>query len=375
MLNFVNKGSDYELLKSLNKQGLVQKDVQVQGKHGTFTRKQWVSPFEQYQVVKQQPVKKDKSKKPIKKQYFPIVDCGKSTIRKFSIGDITQYYAQHRIKQPLQKFIQDNYFISDGENRTVDLYKKDGKYIKSRQKLHDKIVRTIVNSANSPKNGEKPLCILMGGGSASGKGTFRNTMILPKLKSMGLRMGIADPDDIKEQIPEYEYFKEQNIQTAAARVHRESSDINQEAINALIENRKNFMWDGTMSDARLYNPVIEHLKKAGYRTYIIGTDVSIELALQRSHERAKITGRDVPDYIVASAHGGFANTYPQLINKVDGYFLYDTSEKNNPILIEDSKGINRVDLKQRFNKKAQDFMDTKRVDQISKSEVFDLLNH
>lgn len=56
MINFVNNGTDEAILKSLsteecsedlikamNKQGLVQKDVTVQGKNGkTFTRKQWV---------------------------------------------------------------------------------------------------------------------------------------------------------------------------------------------------------------------------------------------------------------------------------------------------------------------------------------------
>lgn len=56
MINFVNNGTDEAILKSMsaeecsedlikamNKQGLVQKDVTVQGKNGkTFTRKQWV---------------------------------------------------------------------------------------------------------------------------------------------------------------------------------------------------------------------------------------------------------------------------------------------------------------------------------------------
>lgn len=46
MINFVDQGSDYNCLKSLSKQGLVQKDVQVQGKHGTYIRKQWVRASE-----------------------------------------------------------------------------------------------------------------------------------------------------------------------------------------------------------------------------------------------------------------------------------------------------------------------------------------
>lgn len=55
MINFVNTGLDDQILKSMptedisedlekamNKQGMVQKEVQVKGKNGTFTRKQWV---------------------------------------------------------------------------------------------------------------------------------------------------------------------------------------------------------------------------------------------------------------------------------------------------------------------------------------------
>ena len=59
MINFINTGLDDQILKSLNaetpdedlqkamnRQGLVQKEVQVKGKNGTFTRKQWVKASE-----------------------------------------------------------------------------------------------------------------------------------------------------------------------------------------------------------------------------------------------------------------------------------------------------------------------------------------
>lgn len=62
-VNFINSGSDEALLKAMskdeyreydqdelekamNRQGLVQKEVTVQGKHGQFTRKQWVKASE-----------------------------------------------------------------------------------------------------------------------------------------------------------------------------------------------------------------------------------------------------------------------------------------------------------------------------------------
>lgn len=67
-MEFINTGLDERILKSLdvehpseelvkamNKQGLVQKEVTVQGKNGTFTRKQWVKASEA--------ISNDKSKK------------------------------------------------------------------------------------------------------------------------------------------------------------------------------------------------------------------------------------------------------------------------------------------------------------------------
>ena len=123
-------------------------------------RKQWVSAGveQKQQSTVKQPIKKDeKSKKVIEKQYFPIADCDKNTTRAFAMKDIIQYHSQHKIKQPLQQFIRENYFISDGDNKTIDLYRKDGKYTKERQKLHDKIVKEIVDSANGPKQMRKEM--------------------------------------------------------------------------------------------------------------------------------------------------------------------------------------------------------------------------
>lgn len=60
MLNFINTGldeatlesvkpytQDTDLIKAMSKQGLVQREVTVQGSHGTFTRKQWVRASEE----------------------------------------------------------------------------------------------------------------------------------------------------------------------------------------------------------------------------------------------------------------------------------------------------------------------------------------
>ena len=366
-MNFINKGSDYNCLKSLSRQGLVQKEVQVQGKHGTYIRKQWVSSGGKETSVKTS--NEDyHSKKASKSMYFPLEDSGELTTRAFSYADIISYYGKHKseIKDTIQNFVKKNYFISDGHTQTQDFYKSSKGYTKSRKKLHNKIIQNILNQANSPKNGEKPIAVLMGGGSASGKGTLRSTLIVPRLKSAGINVGISDCDDIKEQLPEYAHFKKQDPSSAAMRVHEESMDIAMDAMDELIKNNKNLLFDGTMKDVNKYSKIIDKLHKAGYQIQIIGTDVPVDLAIKRSNNRARKTGRKVPEGIIRGSHGGFAMTYPQLISKVDGYSLYDNSG-DHPVLVQDEKRVYKPELLSEFTRKGENHKVQKTIQRISKT--------
>lgn len=371
MINFVNKGSDYDCLKSLNKQGLVQRDVQVQGKYGTYVRKQWVSagsilkpdsPQRKYNDSKE-----SQSRKSGKTLYFPISDSGNNRTQAYTYSDIMTYYSKHRshIDGSIHDFIKKNYFISDGTTQTKDFYKTSKGYTKQRQKLHDSIIQGILDQANSPKEGEQPIAVLMGGGSASGKGTLRSSLVVPRLQSAGINVGISDCDEIKSQLPEYEHFQEQNAESAALRVHEESMDISMEAMDKLIENNKNLLFDGTMKDVDKYDKIIDKLHKSGYKVQIIGADVPVDVAIERSNIRAKQTGRKVPEGIIKGAHGGFAVTYPQLLDKVDGYSLYDNSG-NYPVLIQDESGVYKPELYNKFLQKGTEHIANKTIRRLSK---------
>lgn len=364
-MNFVNKGSDYDCLKSLNKQGLVKKDVQVQGKHGTYIRKQWVSAGGQTSVHNTSSHNHESHPRKPKSLYFPLTDSGNSSTRAFTYADIMMYYSQHKIKEPIQKFIKENYFVSDGSNKTQDFYKSSKGYTKERSKLHKNIIQGILDSANSPKNGEKPIAVLMGGGTASGKGTIRDNVVVPKLQSAGINVGITDCDDIKEQLPEYHHFQQQDPSSAASRVHHESMDIAMEAFDELVKNKKNLLFDGTMRDVDKYSSMIEKLHKAGYHVSIVGTDVPIEIARQRSEQRSKSTHRGVPEGILTGTHGNFALTYPQLINQVDSYSLYDNSGSS-PVLVQDEHKTYKPDLLRKFKEKGETYKINKRIREISR---------
>lgn len=383
-MNFIDNGSDWALLKALNKQGLVQRDVQVRGKHGTYIRRQWVSPSVQGDTVASSGKVKDSDlhAKKSKSLFFPIADCGKPSMRAFLYSDIMLYYSKNKsqIKVPIHKFIQQNYVESDGTSQTKDFYKTSKGYTPERKKLHKQIIQGILDSANGPKPGEKPVAVLMGGGSAAGKGTIRSALVIPKYQSEGIQLGISDCDDIKSQLPEYEHFKSQDVESAAYRVHEESMDIAMEALDELIKHKKNLMFDGTMKSIGKYTRIIDNLHKAGYHIQIVGTDVPVEVAIQRSNQRAKQTGRKVPEGIIRGSHGGFAATFPELIDKVDSYSLYDNSG-NYPVLIQDESKVYRPDLLQNFTQKGQNHKTQKEIQRLSRTYgvseryLWDLFHH
>jgi len=354
--SFVNTGLDDTLAKSFAyKSGLIQVVTTVHGKTGKFLRMQWVKPAEVAQIMSNNsnPVV-DSQGKPIKPLYFPFSNSGNFSVKPLSLKEVVSQYTKDRSNDPIQKYIHDNYFVSDGQSQTKEAYCKSEGYIKQRRQLHQRIINDLLAEAGSPKNGEKPVCILLGGGTASGKSTIRNAYIEPDLKENDIKVATVDSDEIKKDIPEYEYFKKQDTESAAFRVHQESADITSEALNALMKNKKNFIYDGTMKSLSKYGKIIDSLKNSGYEIRIVAADVPVSIAIERSNRRADRTGRKVPEGILRSSHGGCAYTFPKIAEKADSFKLYDNTGEA-PVLMRDNQGIHDETLYNAFVKKGEDY--------------------
>ena len=424
---FIDYGSDYNLTKSidpdndfvkshhgqLDRSKLTYKDVQVHSKHGTYTRKQLVSngvedhkkPALKHQEVKddKKQSKHDSNKPDVKTTYFRKSECGNSDNKPVTFSevrkDLTNHYNKNKksIKmsygdfmksKQAQQYIKENYFISgvmydkrareDKWTTTKGVYKVNGHYTPERQKLHDQIVQQIVDSATTPPGGQKPVAILMGGGSASGKGTCRKNVVMPRAAEVGMTPGICDSDDIKDFMPEYSHFKEQDMESAAYRVHEESSDICNEAIDACVAAGKNLLFDGTMKNYDKYIGVIDKLHKAGYDVQIVGVDVDLNEAYKRSDARAERSGRKVPHGIIYGSHGGFSLTLPKLLSKVDSSILYDNTDGLKPIMA-DGKVLDQSKY-DTFIQKGQRYIEDKRISKVAENfdvdekEVRNLMN-
>lgn len=281
-----------EIRKALNRAGLVQKEVTVTRNGKTFVRKQWVR------------VDKDQKKG---EKHSEI------------------YHTDKKHKN------------------------KNGEYKEQRAKLHEKIISDIMNECGKPRPGEKPVAILMGGGSAAGKSTMRDKTLNVMLKERGIKAGIIDADKIKEALPEFEKFKKIDVNKAAAATHDESSDITKKAIDHAIATKRHFIYDGTMKSKDKYLKLVDQLKKAGYEIHVYVADVPLDVALERNKLRGELTGRLVPDYIVEASHRGVPGTFEALKDKVDSFQVYDTQTKN-PKLIYSNNYIDEKRYQQFLDK-------------------------
>ena len=338
---FIDTGLDSFLSKSIDKSKLVQKDVIVNGKHGTHIRKQWVNPYlskpASHKPAEKKPSAQPKKSSLINEAYLYLPNGSKSHKTLEQVVDDFHNYKGKTKYDSLDEFVKDNYFVSTGKNTTVDVYRESiGRYKKERfDSVHKPIIQKILDSGDTPKS-RKPICLLYGGGSGSGKSSVADKWIAePLMKEIGLNFAKVDCDAIKEQLPEHKMFYEQDRTTTALREHRESSDIANTAIDELIKRSKCFRYDGTMSDYDKYNNLIGKLKKNGYEVHIIATDIPVEMALERASGRDRV----VDEHVVRRIHRQFGESFLDIamIEGVDSFRLYDNSQPQgqNPTLVAD----------------------------------------
>src|SRR5690606_3067697 len=74
------------------------------------------------------------------------------------------------------------------------------KYKTKRYLLHKRIINLIEKTNCNPEKGHKPIAILIGGGTASGKTTIRKKVIENEVKLKSFCTTVVDFDEIKEYI-------------------------------------------------------------------------------------------------------------------------------------------------------------------------------
>lgn len=256
-----------------------------------------------------------------------------TTSKKTVKGDIVTFHTKKQLSEAeRKKYLKDLPSKIDWDSvdtkrgnewQTRDVHLENGNYYGYRETLHESILNQALKKGETSK---KPIAVLVGGGTASGKSTVLNKEIMPIFQENKVKVVMIDADDFKNQLPEYGSFKRKNTKSAAFRVHEESADLTEIAIDRSIKQKKNLIFDGTMKNKPKYKKLMKRLRKNGYKVSIVVVIVPVEIAKQRARERAKRTGRFVPMSVVEKSHAGVPATFKAIKKDADNYVVYDTTD-------------------------------------------------
>lgn len=194
-------------------------------------------------------------------------------------------------------------------------------YTPERQALHKKILSEVTGKTICTDQ-IQPIAVLTGGAPGSGKSTFLRKFA-PYLQAEQIYK--IDADEIREGLPEYEGWN-------SASTHQETRDMVNELLNSFDKPCKHdLLYDGTMSNAQKYIPLIEKLKGLGYKVYVAYMDVPKEVSIQRAMKRYQDNhggktkfGRYVPLDVIEDFFKTGKAGFDEIKRKADGYILVDS---------------------------------------------------
>jgi predicted ABC-type ATPase len=211
------------------------------------------------------------------------------------------------------------------QTKSVFFNESTGEYVPSRRKLHAEIINTFKKDVVCITKGQ-PIAIFMGGSPASGKSSFLRKYSPYLLKEEILKV---DADEIRAMLPEYQGYN-------ASQTHSETKDI----VSTLLSNKNigipcdfDLIYDGTMNSVKSYIPLIDILRKRGYKIFIVYMDkVPKDVIIKRALERYQKSGRFVPLEVIEDFFEKGRAAFDDLKKDVDGYMVIDGSNQDYEII-------------------------------------------
>lgn len=222
-----------------------------------------------------------------------------------------------------------------GGKQTNEIYKDaNGNYTPERQALHERIIQKILGSGPGAEG--QPRVIYLGGGAASGK----TEAVLKSLREQYPDAVIIDPDEIKQQLPEWNTLKQSDPLRGAFRLHEESSDIGNEAIARAAETRRNIIVDKVNGNGPKVIKEMENFRNRGYQVDARYADRDVAGALQSMVSRFRSKGRWVPPYILDANHAEAARAFHQVAPTADYSSLHMARGGPHQLVYENGKVYN-----------------------------------
>jgi len=191
-----------------------------------------------------------------------------------------------------------------------------------------------------------PLIVFSGGGYGSGKTFVLNYLANSKALPLELSHTVG-VDTFKLLIPEYHLIKAVGDGRASLTVQKECKELAFDLFSGMVDARRSFIWDSSMSNKDEVVRLITKAKSQGYALKLVAVLTPYEQAIRQAMERAYQTRRfPHPDFF-RSSHKGFRDAlsdYEPLFDEVV-YFSNDTASGHGCCVIaERQKGTNELDI-------------------------------
>ncbi|MFC0504238.1 phage portal protein family protein [Micromonospora costi] len=217
----------------------------------------------------------------------------------------------------------------------------DGAWQPERDRMHREIAAELYAKADKVPRGGK--AVIAGGLGGAGKSTvLRDHAGIDQSQYLTL-----NPDDVKELmaerglIPEVPDHPDLSPMERAALIHEESSRITKLLADMAYRDRRNIIWDITMSSESGVVSRLDDLDRNGYETRGVFVDIPVEVSVERALSRYRngadryrqgkgLGGRFVPPAIIRAQETRKGRTvnrevFDGLQERFDGWAIYDNS--------------------------------------------------
>lgn len=163
--------------------------------------------------------------------------------------------------------------------------------------LHNRIYKLLLQGAGyHPEDAE---ATFLAGGPASGKSSLEKS---GRLKTP-LDAVLANPDLIKEMLPEAKALRDAGVKDWSSKVHEESSYIAKQLVNLALARKHHVVVDGVGNSERgKFRKRIKQAQAAGHSVRLIYATTDVPTAIGRSKARAAKSKREVPEGYLKAAH-------------------------------------------------------------------------
>ena len=198
-----------------------------------------------------------------------------------------------------------------------------------RQQFQDRVLQTILDAAvkasesqthsteekeesksslessvneNDSRDHERPWIVFSAGPMAAGK-----SYVLTQLHHRNLfpldQFVTIDPDKLKSELPEMAGYLAQDPESAATKVHRESTQMADVLFEHALEQRYNILVDGSLRDVDWYQTLFKRLRREvpHYRLAILHVSADPDTIRHRARTRAELSGRAVPTELLEAS--------------------------------------------------------------------------